>query len=118
MDGYQMIADTKLFGGRVKLTREERGLTASDLARLTDVTPTAVWNWENRNRTPQSKTLTSLAQVLGVSKEWLLTGGAESQAAVEDRVSTQPTDLSTHPLEDLINAIAKKGFSVSVAPKL
>jgi transcriptional regulator with XRE-family HTH domain len=100
------------FGNRVRQTREARGINASELARLTDVTPTAVWNWENKNRIPQSKTLSGLATVLGVSKEWLLTG---DRAANAD--TPTPTDLSSCALEELINAIAKKGFSVSVTPK-
>jgi transcriptional regulator with XRE-family HTH domain len=47
------------FGVRVQKAREARGLKASDLARLVGVTPTAVWNWENKGRRPHADTLFS-----------------------------------------------------------
>ena len=103
------------FGDRVRKTREARGMSASDLARLTNVTPTAVWNWENKNRTPQAKTLGTLATVLNVAKEWLLTGAG----SMGNEPSTPATaHLSAYSLEELIAAIDRKGFAVSVSPKV
>src|SRR5438105_1612220 len=90
------------FGARLRTTREARSITASELARLTRVTPTAVWNWENNGVTPQAKTQTDLATVLNVSKDWLLTG--EGVTAQEAPPRTAP-DLSSFPLEDLMAAI-------------
>ena len=100
------------FGARIQRTREARGMNASELARLTHVTPTAVWNWENKNRIPQTKTLASLATVLNVSKEWLLTGQGDINVVFRTDV-----DLSSYPLEELMKAINKKGFVISVTPK-
>ncbi len=56
---------------RIIETREARGFTASDLARLTNVSPAAVWNWEKNGTKPRPDTLTSIAKALGVSPEYL-----------------------------------------------
>lgn len=70
---------------RISRTREERGMSASDLARLLDVSPTAVWNWEKNGVTPRPDMLASIAQVLGVSEVFLLTGGSNTVAADSNR---------------------------------
>jgi transcriptional regulator with XRE-family HTH domain len=62
------------FGVRVQKAREARGLKASDLARLVGVTPTAVWNWENKGRRPHADTLKAVAKVLGRSEEFFRSG--------------------------------------------
>jgi transcriptional regulator with XRE-family HTH domain len=64
-------------GKRVERVREERGISASELARLVGVTPTAVWNWEKNGTRPRQDALSTLAKVLGVSKEFLISGGAQ-----------------------------------------
>ena len=78
----------KGLSNRIATTREERGMSASDLARLLGVTPTAVWNWEKNAVTPRPETLTSIAQILGVSEAFLLTGA--SGEAVKKAVNTVP----------------------------
>lgn len=65
---------TQNFGNRLKGLREERGLTRSQLARAVGVTFTAVINWEDKNREPRIDSLTRLAEVLGVSVRFLMTG--------------------------------------------
>jgi transcriptional regulator with XRE-family HTH domain len=62
---------------RIKDTREARGMTASEVARLVGVTPTAVWNWEKNSITPRRPALEQIAKVLGVSMPFLLTGKEE-----------------------------------------
>jgi transcriptional regulator with XRE-family HTH domain len=59
---------------RIKEAREARGFTASELARLTAVTPTAVWNWESNGVKPRPENLALVAKVLAVTPEFLLTG--------------------------------------------
>src|ERR1700675_1712232 len=62
---------------RIKDTREARGMTASEFARLVGVTPTAVWNWEKNSITHPPPPLEKIAKVLGVSIPFLLTGKEE-----------------------------------------
>jgi transcriptional regulator with XRE-family HTH domain len=70
---------------RIKETREARGITASELARLVGVTPTAVWNWEKNSITPRRPALEQIAKVLGVSIPFLLTGKEEIGQVDETR---------------------------------
>ena len=106
----------KNFSQRLKETREARSMSASDLARLADVTPTAVWNWEKNGVVPRRETLAQIAQVLGVTKEFLRTG-AKDTGGDWDTVMIDSKKLDEVPLEDLMRAIEAKGFSVSVSPK-
>jgi transcriptional regulator with XRE-family HTH domain len=65
-------------GERIKEVREKRGLTRSDLAYKAEVTPAAVWNWEENGSRPRPGVLKLVARVLGVSEEELVTGSALS----------------------------------------
>jgi transcriptional regulator with XRE-family HTH domain len=67
---------------RIKETREARGMTASEFARLVGVTPTAVWNWEKNSITPRRPALEQIAKVLGVSTDFLL-GGTSGNGVAE-----------------------------------
>lgn len=91
-------------------------MSASDLARLVDVSPTAVWNWEKNDVIPRRDTLAQIAQVLGVSRDFLRTG-AKDTGADWDSTNQGLKKLDNVPLEELMRAIEAKGFSVSVTPK-
>ncbi|MBP0616699.1 helix-turn-helix domain-containing protein [Jiella mangrovi] len=62
------------FGKRLAKAREKAGLTASDLARETNVSPTAVWNWEKNGSVPRDDKIPAIAKAVGVSVEFLRTG--------------------------------------------
>ncbi|WP_082025648.1 helix-turn-helix domain-containing protein [Methyloceanibacter caenitepidi] len=98
-------------GDRIRRIREARAFSQSDLAKMANVTPTAVWNWETNGVVPRAETLLVVAQRLGVTKEYLLTG----QSGVQDPATSASTEELS--LEDLIRAIAAKGFEVSIRPK-
>lgn len=78
----------KTISDRIRESREARGLSASGLARLVNVTPTAVWNWEKNGITPRSDALALIARTLGVTAEYLLRGeprdSADRQESVPD----------------------------------
>lgn len=63
-------------GNRIRSIREQKGISASQLARAARVTPTAVWNWETNGRRPHQDTLSLVAQILDVTSEFLLSGKA------------------------------------------
>ena len=109
------------FADRVTALRQQNALTASDLAKLANVTPAAVWNWEKNGITPRPATVTALANKLGVTPEFLLTGDtttprpSESETSVVDVIpSIGGFKLKDASLEELISAIEAKGFSVIV----
>jgi transcriptional regulator with XRE-family HTH domain len=79
---------------RIKEVREAQGLTASELARRVGVTGTAVWNWEKNSVTPRRPILEAIAQVLGVSATFLLTGNDDNAKAVPGRAGSVVATLS------------------------
>jgi len=62
------------FARRLRQLREARGLSKSALARLLNVTPTCVWNWEEGNTEPRADNLTALSKALDTSEDHLLSG--------------------------------------------
>jgi transcriptional regulator with XRE-family HTH domain len=77
-----MAKETNI-GERIRSIREKRQMSASELARLVHVTPTAVWNWENSGTRPRQGALSSIARVLGVTNDFLLSGNAEAAPSGE-----------------------------------
>lgn len=72
---------------RIRQAREARGISASDLARLVGVTPTAVWNWETNGTRPRAEALADIARVLAVTAEFLLAGSKASAVAEVPKTS-------------------------------
>ena len=95
------------FGSRVRLLRQDRGMTISDLAKVTELTPAAVWQWENRGKLPRRNSLRAVANALGVNPGFFGEGRQEPE-------QISPSQTSGYSLEELIRAIEAKGFSVEI----
>lgn len=78
-------SEPEIISKRIAETREARGISASEFARLVGVTPTAVWNWEKNSVTPRRPALEQIAKTLGVSVSFLLTGKEEIREVDEIR---------------------------------
>jgi transcriptional regulator with XRE-family HTH domain len=74
-------------GKRIADTRKERRMSASALAKLVRVTPTAVWNWEKNGTMPRVEVFAEIAKVLGVSEEYLRSGNGASDSSKLGRQS-------------------------------
>jgi transcriptional regulator with XRE-family HTH domain len=106
---------------RLKQVREERSMSVADFAKLIDVTPAAIWHWENRGTRPRSGTVDAIAQRLGITRSFLETGkptnsekrSNEGSRASEGSVGSKPI-ASEFSLEELMRAIEAKGFDVYV----
>jgi transcriptional regulator with XRE-family HTH domain len=91
---------------RITNARLARGLSRPEFAELLGVTPTAVWNWEEKGMVPRVKMLTRIADVLGVSASFLRTGkesevstkSPKSIAEVLQSARRQIAALSGEPL--------------------
>jgi len=79
---------------RIARAREAKGLNQSQLARDLGVSPQAVQNWEAGKANPKGDRLTGLATILGVTVEYLLSGGPSARWSEVD--STSPEAIS-HP---------------------
>lgn len=77
MEGFETL------GQRVTRLRKKKGLTLDGLAALANKSKTSIWTIENKTCRPAASTLYSIATILGVSMEYLLTG-IERKASQED----------------------------------
>lgn len=59
-------------GRKIKELRKEKNLTQSDLAKLIGCAQNTIAEWENENKEPNSRFITALANVLGISIDNLL----------------------------------------------
>lgn len=70
---------------RLRQLREERKWTVRELAKQVDLHPSTIANFENGRRLPSIKTLNRMADVFGVSVDFIVgeeTGKAERDLAV------------------------------------
>lgn len=67
---------------RIKETANKRGMTLNDLSVKAGVGPKTISNWRNHN--PQSATIQKVADVLGVSVDYLL-GNTDDMYANTDK---------------------------------
>lgn len=77
------------FGDRLRRSREKRGLSQSELARLAGLQPSAVAHFEAERRKPSFDNVRALSQALDVSADYIL-GSNEGTTAFrnEDKLTS------------------------------
>ncbi|WP_372439873.1 helix-turn-helix domain-containing protein [Sulfitobacter mediterraneus] len=90
-DGGWYANDVATFGDRVRLAREELGITPEDLARKIGVKKKTLLSWEDDLAEPRANRLLMLSHCLGVSLRWLLTGEDEAGRRDQDRSASAKT---------------------------
>ncbi len=60
-----------LFGTRLKELREDREIMSKDFAKIMNVEPSTVTNWEKGNRFPKEDVIIKLADYFNVSVDYL-----------------------------------------------
>lgn len=78
MNLFKFIMDLTSFAGRLRHARERMGLSQQELARLVGTTQGTYHPWESGRKSkriePDQVTTIKLADILGVSLEWLIRG--------------------------------------------
>lgn len=69
-----------MLGVRIAALRKQAGLSQAELARRLQVSPSAIGMYEQGRREPSGQTLVAMAELFGVSTDYLLTGQARTQA--------------------------------------
>ncbi|MDE6598420.1 MAG: helix-turn-helix domain-containing protein [Clostridia bacterium] len=62
----------KEFAERLKDLRLEKGLSQRELAKLVNLSHTAILRWENQTRIPNGEAIVALAKFFGVTTDYLL----------------------------------------------
>ena len=71
-------------GDRIKQKRKELGLTQAELGQKLNVTDRAVSKWEQNEGNPDMSLIAPLANVLGVTLDYLITGKQEETISLDD----------------------------------
>lgn len=69
---------THMMGPRIAALRRQLRMSQADLARQLNISPSAVGMYEQGRREPSAELLVELADVLGVTTDYLLTGQSHS----------------------------------------
>ena len=85
MKGLRSTATAPPIGERIRTARELKGLTQKDLGNILGVSDGAVANYENSKREPNLETVLRLADLFGVTTDWLL--GREGPAEARETIS-------------------------------
>lgn len=72
-----------MLGPRIAILRKERGLSQSELAQLLKISPSAVGMYEQGRREPAAQLLVEMAEIFGVSTDYLLTGQVSTSAEAD-----------------------------------
>lgn len=91
---------------RIIEARKKAGLSQRSLAKLLGVTPPSVQKWENGQHTPDSLILEKMADVFGVSTDWLL--GRSGLSSYHDCKQYLMTEQNPLRLAELITMAASQ----------
>ena len=111
------------FGVRLKHLREERKLLSKDFAKIMNVEPATITNWEKGNRFPKDSMLIKIADYFDCSTDYLL-GRTENPSAIvysekynKDNIKIEidknyPQKLTTNDVKNIIDELVSAGFDV------
>jgi phage repressor protein C with HTH and peptisase S24 domain len=98
------------FHERLKQKMEEKGVTPAALARAASVSPVAAGKWFHGESEPKAGKLKLIAEFLGVTDDWLLTGKGPANA-IPNLTPITTWDNSTPLDEDEVEIPFFKDFS-------
>ena len=98
-----------MLGARIAVLRKAAGWSQAELAARLGVTPSAVGMYEQGRREPASDLLVALADVFGVSVDYLLTGSPRTER--EHQTADQTMLSSMAELERKLNRRRSTPFS-------
>lgn len=100
-----------MLGNRIAVLRRNQGLSQAELAKRLQISPSAMGMYEQGRREPSLSVLVCLAEILGVSTDYLLTGkpvapgDMESIGAAANRAGARREVFTREELTALFAAI-------------
>ena len=73
-------------GSRIHKLRKKSGLTQQQVANRLNVVRTSISNWESGTRTPDAESLSQLADLFGVTTDYLL--GKKTKVISQERIES------------------------------
>ena len=78
-DVYGLIVNENTFGERLKGLRRKKQLTGQEVAKILGIATSTYVSYENRNSQPAFTVLCDIANLFGVSLDYLITGKRKNQ---------------------------------------
>lgn len=103
MVGWAEEEVMQMLGARLAALRRQKGWSQGELAKKLSISPSAIGMYEQGRREPSAQTLAALAQIYGVSMEYLVTGRPREseyrglQEMVESRILSAQTHMEHRP---------------------
>ena len=109
-----------MLGARIAALRREAGLNQAELAQRLQISPSAVGMYEQGRREPSADTLVSMAQLFGVSTDYLLTGQAaeKDQNTLETMLINRITSADRHASQRTERPFSRQELAVLFAAML
>ena len=77
---------------RIRALRAEQKISQKELARQLFISPQAISKWERNEATPNPEAISRMAEIFGVSTDYLLGRTEKKQPAPEDRGGSDEKD--------------------------
>lgn len=90
-----------MFDNRLRLLREERGLTQKQVAEALEINPRTYASYENNEREPNSEILISISNLFDISVDYLL--GLDATRVFKREVGRKTPERLNRAEMDLIN---------------
>ena len=81
----QQMSEKTSFGGILKKTRIDKGLSQEDFAKILGTSKQVVSRYENNQRTPKITTVMDYADKLGMPPDFFICGGFEAGGRVAEK---------------------------------
>ena len=109
-----------MLGARIAALRREAGLNQAELAQRLQISPSAVGMYEQGRREPSADTLVAMAQLFGVSVDYLLTGQAaeKDQNTLETMLINRITSADRHMSQRTERPFSRQELAVLFAAML
>ena len=109
-----------MLGARIAALRREAGLNQAELAQRLRISPSAVGMYEQGRREPSADTLVAMAQLFGVSTDYLLTGQAaeKDQNTLETMLINRITSADRHVSQRTDRPFSRQELAVLFAAML
>ena len=109
-----------MLGARIAALRREAGLNQAELAQRLQISPSAVGMYEQGRREPSADTLVAMAQLFGVSTDYLLTGQAagKDQNTLETMLINRITSADRHASQRTERPFSRQELAVLFAAML
>lgn len=99
-----------MFSLKLKELRQKRNLSQKELAKILKVSTGTVGNWEVGTREPDSRMLVKIADLFGVSCDYLLSRFSDGENS-ENKIRVTVNDIENEMLREFRNIGEKSGES-------